>query len=194
PGIETMVGLFINTIPIRVRLDAGVSVRDMLVRLQGEQSSLMQHQHLGLSRLQRLAGVDDLFDTVVIFENYPVDLNQATGTAHALRFTKQVGRNANHYPLSLIAVPGSGLVLRLDYRADLFDQAAVAALAARLVRILEAVVADPGMPIGQIDVLDPAERHQLLVGWNGTARVVPEAVLPQLFEEQAATTPDAVAV
>ncbi|MCM2393017.1 condensation domain-containing protein, partial [Streptomyces albipurpureus] len=194
PGIETMVGLFINTIPIRVRLDGATSVRDTLVQLQDEQARLMQHHHLGLAHLQRMTGLDELFDTVVAFENYPVESASSTALGGTVDVDDVSVRDSTHYPLSLIVVPGERLELRLDFRVDSFDRAAVEVFAARLVRVLETVVADPRALVGDIDVLDPAERHQLLVGWNGTARVVSEAVLPQLFEEQAATTPDAVAV
>ncbi|MCM2389956.1 non-ribosomal peptide synthetase, partial [Streptomyces albipurpureus] len=198
PGIETMVGLFINTIPIRVTYSPNEPLSNVLTRLQQQQTQLLAHQHLGLATIQNLVGIGELFDTVVVFENYPTNLNQATGepsrTPGGVRITPAGTRDATHYPLSLIVAPGNHLQLHLGYRTDLFDQAAVTVLAARLVRILEEVVADSGRPIGQIDILTPAERHQLLVEWNDTARDVPEALLPQLVEAQVMATPDAVAV
>ncbi|MGW3572564.1 AMP-binding protein, partial [Streptomyces sp. NPDC000941] len=88
----------------------------------------------------------------------------------------------------------NGMTGRLDYRTDLFDRATVEALAGRFVRVLEAVAADPDMPVGRVDVLGETERQQVLVDWNNTAHPVPDAVLPELFEAQVARTPDAVAV
>lgn len=71
PGIETMVGLFINTVPVRVRLDGERSFADNLARLQDEQALLLDHQQSRLGDLQRLVGAGDLFDTALTVENYP---------------------------------------------------------------------------------------------------------------------------
>jgi non-ribosomal peptide synthase protein (TIGR01720 family) len=83
-GVESMVGLFINTVPVRVRLDPSLSLRELLEQVQEEQVRLMAHQHLGLSQIQRLIGQGELFDTVTVFENYPVDSN-ALAAAEGLR-------------------------------------------------------------------------------------------------------------
>ncbi|KAK1184567.1 amino acid adenylation domain-containing protein, partial [Streptomyces sp. NBS 14/10] len=88
----------------------------------------------------------------------------------------------------------NGLTGQLDYRTDLFHPATVEALATRLQRVLETVVADPDIPIDRVGILDEAERRQILSGWNDTAHRMPDAVLPELFEAQVARTPDAVAV
>ena len=72
-GIESMVGLFINTLPLRVELPPGKPLVELLRDLQDSQSRLMAHQHLGLAEIQGLAGLGELFDTLTVFENYPVD-------------------------------------------------------------------------------------------------------------------------
>ena len=82
----------------------------------------------------------------------------------------------------------------IEYATDLFDRSNVAALGERLVRLLEAAVAAPELPIGRLDILSAAERHTLLREWNDTAHPVPSATLPELFAAQVAKTPDAVAV
>src|SRR5262249_34148154 len=73
---------------------------------------------------------------------------------------------------------------QIDYATDLFDRASVAALAGRLVRLLEAAAGDPDQAIGRLDILTPAERHTILHAWNDTAHPVPSATVPQLFEAQ----------
>ncbi|MGW3572546.1 AMP-binding protein, partial [Streptomyces sp. NPDC000941] len=164
-------------------------------QLQDQQTRLMPHQHLGLSQVQHLAGHDELFDTVVIFENYPLNVSDAPDPdKNGLTFVKERGRSGTHYPLSLIVMPGQELVFRLEYQGDLLEREWVEALASRLVRILEAMATDLDVPVGQVDVLGEAERQQLLSGWNDTARRMPDAVLPELFEAQVARTPGAVAV
>ena len=91
-------------------------------------------------------------------------------------------------------MPAQQLVLRLDYRSDLFDRASIEALGRRLIRLLEAAVAEPERAIGRLDILDAAERQTLLRDWNATARPVAFATVAELFAAQAARTPDAVAV
>ena len=100
----------------------------------------MAHQHLGLAEIQGLAGLGELFDTLFVFENYPLDRGSLAADAGGLRLSDFGGRDATHYPLSLAAAPGERLQLRLGYRPDLFERASVEALAGRLVRLLEAAV------------------------------------------------------
>ena len=193
-GIETMVGLFINTLPLRIKLPPAKPLLHLLKELQDSQSRLIAHQHLGLAEIQALTGLSELFDTLIVFENYPIDRSSLTTEAGSLRLTHVEGRDAAHYPLSLAAIPGQRLQLRLDYQPDLFDRDTVEAIAGRLIRLLEAAVVDPNQPIGRLDILAPEERHKILREWNDTAREVPSATLPELFEAQVAKTPDAVAV
>jgi amino acid adenylation domain-containing protein len=192
PGAETMVGLFINTLPARIRLDPGETVTELFARLQDEQSRLHPFQHLGLSRVQALAGVGELFDTVVVFENYPSGGD--ISAAGEIRFTGMTGYDANHYPLALLAAPGERLFLTVYYQPDLFDRATAQALTGRLARVLEAVAADPRLAVSAVEVLSAAEREQVVSGWNHTAAEVPAATLPELFAAQARRSPGAVAV
>ena len=193
-GIERMVGLFINTLPLRLRLDPAQPLHTLLSELQDAQSRLIAHQHLGLAEIQGLAGVGELFDTLVVFENYPVDHGGLAAEVGGLRLTHVSGQDATHYPVTLGVVPGEQLRLRLDYRGDLFDRASAQALAGRLVRLLAAATTEPERAIGRLDILSAEERAIILRGWNETARAVAPATLPDLFGAQAARTPDAVAV
>src|SRR4051794_31687762 len=190
-GIENMVGLFINTLPLRVQLPPGMALLELLRQVQNSQSRLMEHQHLGLAEVQGLAGLGELFDTLVVFENYPVDRAGLSSDAGGLRLTDFRGLDATHYPLSLAAHPGERLQLQLSYRPDLFDRSSVEAIAGRLVRLLEGAVADPDRAIGRLDILSPAERHTILREWNDTARAIPGKTLPELFAAQVARTPAA---
>ncbi|MGW2052262.1 amino acid adenylation domain-containing protein, partial [Streptomyces sp. NPDC001858] len=195
PGVESMVGLFINTVPVRVRLTPGESLRGALARLQEEQSRLLAHQHLKLTDIHALTPAGELFDTVVVFENYPVEekaFDQAATSTLDLTHTET--HDATHYPLSLMVMPGRALHLRLDYRPDAFTIAEVEELGERLVRVLEAVVTDSGQPVLEIDVLSEDERERTLNAWNDTAHEVPDTTLPELFEEQVVRTPDSVAL
>ncbi|HZC76428.1 MAG TPA: AMP-binding protein, partial [Ktedonobacterales bacterium] len=193
-GIERMVGLFINTLPLRVKLPPEKSLLDLLKEVQDHQSKLIAHQHLGLAEIQSAVGLGELFDTLVVFENYPVDGSGLSVAADGLRLSHVSGYDATHYPLSLMVAPSERLQLRLDYRPDLFDRASIEALGRRYVRVLEACVAQPDAALGSVEILGPEERASILRGWNATARPVPAASLPALFAAQAARTPAAIAV
>jgi hypothetical protein len=129
-GVEQMVGLFINTLPLRLRLAPGEPLSALLRQAQAAGSELMAHGHLGLSEITRLAGLGsgELFDTLLVFENYPIDRVGLAAEASGLRLGQVGGHDATHYPLSLMVQPGEELRLRLDYRPDLFDRSSVVVL------------------------------------------------------------------
>ncbi|AYN39399.1 amino acid adenylation domain-containing protein [Streptomyces dangxiongensis] len=195
PGVETMIGLFINTVPVRVRLDATETWAEALTRVQDEQSALGAHQHLGLSAIQTLAGTGDLFDTAVLVENYPVDPATSAALESGLRLVGAKGRDATHYPLTLVVSQrGDDLHVRLDHRPDLVDRPAAEALLDRFVRMLRAAVLHPDRPVAAADILSAGERERLLGEWNATATALSPALLPERFARQADTTPNAPAV
>ncbi|MFD6327862.1 amino acid adenylation domain-containing protein, partial [Streptomyces sp. NPDC058442] len=189
PGVESMVGLFINTLPVRIVLRPQETLAQLLARVQDQQSALMEHQHLGLHEVQRLAGTGELFDTLTVFENYPLDPAGLDLPGTGLRIEGVDVNDATHYPLTLAVIPGDRLTLRLDHRPDLVDHDTAQALASRLVRLLEAILADPAQPVAAVDILESSERARLLVEWNATSRDVPRAGLGELFEAQAEATP-----
>ncbi|MGK5545509.1 amino acid adenylation domain-containing protein [Streptomyces sp. URMC 127] len=194
PGVGDMVGLFINTLPVRVRWNPYASWSELLARLQDEQSALLEHQHLGLAAIQRMTGMRELFDTTTVFENYPLDTDAVQAALTDVRVTGLTAHDATHYPLTLIAFPGENLRFSLGYRPDLFTQDEARTIAARLRRLFEAVAAGPGRPVGRTGVLTGGERRRLLKEWNDTARPVPPLSLPELLQAQAARTPGRPAV
>ncbi|MFF8911585.1 amino acid adenylation domain-containing protein, partial [Streptomyces olivaceoviridis] len=199
PGVEKMVGLFINTLPVRVRLDPAESVTGLLRRMQKEQIGLLPHHHLGLADIQRIAGLGTLFDTMTVFENYPLDAGMTGAGLAGLRVTGTTHQDATHYALSLAALPSSlpgehdGLTLQLTYQPALFGAEGATALLDRLARILAAFAADPDAHPQDADVLSATE-HAALAHWNDTAVPLPSATLAGLFEARAARQPDATAM
>ncbi|WP_412518647.1 amino acid adenylation domain-containing protein [Actinomadura madurae] len=194
PGVEQMIGLFINTLPIRVRVRPADTVAQALTRLQDEQAALMQHHHLGLSDIQRLTGTGTLFDTMTVLENYPFDPDAAGTDLGGLSLHDVDGYDASHYPLTFAAVPGRGLSLRIDHRTDFCGEAEAARLMRRLTRVLDAIAYHPDLPLGRMDVLDEDERAKVLRDWQGPATARRPGTLTARFAAQAARTPDAVAV
>ncbi|MXQ65542.1 non-ribosomal peptide synthase/polyketide synthase, partial [Actinomadura rayongensis] len=195
PGAEDMLGLFINTVPIRVSLDPRHTVTEVLTGLQERQAALLPHQYLGLAEIRRLAGPAATFDTLVAYENFPQQPTRtADGADGGLEIGLVGGRDVAHYPLVLAILPGEPLRLRLTYRPDLFDRETVTALAARMEHLLARMVAEPSAPVGRIPVVRPDERARVVTEWNDTAVPVPSATLAGLFEAQAAENPDAIAI
>ncbi|MFE7116949.1 amino acid adenylation domain-containing protein [Streptomyces sp. NPDC057654] len=194
PGVESMVGLFINTLPVRVDLDGAQPVARMLAELQEGQSALISHQHLGLPEVQRLGGPGAVFDTLLVFENYPQPPDEPT-SPDTLAIREIDGRETAHYPLTLVVVPGDRMHIKLDYRPDQFDRPAAEAVVRRLERVLEQVVTDVSAPVGRIDVLDGPGRGLVVEEWNATADALPDALsVPELFAAEATRSRDAVAV
>ncbi|MCM4076612.1 non-ribosomal peptide synthetase [Paractinoplanes hotanensis] len=191
-GSDTMIGLFINTVPVRMALDPAQPAVAALRRLQDGQARLMDHQHLGLAEIQRLAGHGELFDTLTVFENYP--LGAALPAAGDLRVAGAAIRDCAHYPLTLTARPGERLHLDLEYRGDLFDAAGAGTLLDRLTTVLTALSDAPDAPLATIGVLSAGERQTILRGWNDTAGPVADTTISGLLGDLAARAADQVAL
>ncbi|MYT12400.1 amino acid adenylation domain-containing protein [Streptomyces sp. SceaMP-e96] len=160
-GIETMVGMFINTVPVRVRLAPDAPVADSLERLQDEQTALLSRHHLSLARIQRLAGTGDLFDTFMVFENAPGD--DGTRPSYAgVRVEVVEGHDSAHYPLRVVAgLTGQRLQIELEYRPDLFDRDEAEAVLGALEGVLGEIVAGPGQPVADLACPLPAAFRRL---------------------------------
>ncbi|MFC8351050.1 amino acid adenylation domain-containing protein [Streptomyces sp. NPDC057280] len=192
-GMEAMLGLFINTLPVRVDLDPARTVGEALAELQTRQSALLDHQHVGLSAVQRAAGPGATFDTLLAFENYPGDLDaQPLGEGLTLAATEL--RESTNFALALGVTPVDGLEIRLDHRADLFDLRDASRMARRLVRVLEQMAADPGLRLSGVELLDAAERDVVVAEWNATAREVDASSVVERFRARVAEVPGAVAL
>nr|WP_218023296.1 non-ribosomal peptide synthetase [Nocardia altamirensis] len=165
PGVESMVGLFINTVPVRVRVDEHRTVGEYLRGLQGEQAELLEHHYVGLTDIQQIAGAGAQFDTLLVFESYPVD-KDAIAAAKSVDGMSVTGIGmtdvATNYPLTLMVTVESTMELTWTYRDGWFTADEIPVLAARMHRVLEALLGDPADPVVDIDIFDAAERAALL--------------------------------
>ncbi|OBH88212.1 non-ribosomal peptide synthetase [Mycobacterium sp. E2733] len=195
-GADTMVGLLINTVPVRAAITPDTSTADLLDQLHAAHNRTLDHQHLALNEIHRVTGHDQLFDTLFVYENYPITPTTLAG-ADGLVITEFTGHEANHYPLTMQATPGPELGFRIEYDAHLFDAESIDALIDRLHRIIAAMVADPHLPLSASDMLGADERNRLDDMGNRAAlrRPTPvQASIPQLFAGQVARSPQAVAI
>ncbi|HEY6798648.1 MAG TPA: amino acid adenylation domain-containing protein, partial [Kineosporiaceae bacterium] len=193
PGFESMVGAFINTIPVRVRVDPAESMLSLLRRVQAEQVALREHQHLGLAEVQGIAGLGELFDTLVVVANQPLGA-EVTELSDRVRVVDAQVRDATHYPVTLNVIPGRELEFRFESAVELPEGMSLPVLAGRLVSVLGAAVADVDVRAAAVPLLSPVESQRLLGTWGtGPSAADPPDVAAQVWDV-AAASPDQVAV
>ncbi|MEO3814841.1 amino acid adenylation domain-containing protein, partial [Sphaerisporangium sp. B11E5] len=193
-GAEEMVGSFINVVPVRARLRASRPVAGQLAELQEQQADMMPHQHLGMAEIQRTAGLGQLFDTVVVVENYPLDVEDFKTPAGGLSFEGGNVHDAAHVPLRLVVIPVPEPQLHIDYRPDLVTADEAESIGGRLVRLLEEITHAPGREVGKLSILAPGERERLIAATRGTRRPTPFDGLLDRVQQMAAAHRDATAV
>ncbi|QMU77966.1 amino acid adenylation domain-containing protein [Streptacidiphilus sp. PB12-B1b] len=203
-ALDQLVGCFVDTVVLRTDTSGDPSFREVLRRVRSGDLADFAHQRLPFERLvehvnpARSLAYHPLFQTMLTFQGAERAEFRLPGLDVRLSTAdKQAAKVDLSFLFHERARPGeadAGLDGTLEYAADLFDASTAQALADRLVRLLEAAVARPDLPIGDLDLLAPEERRQLLVEWSGPARTLADATLPQLFEAQVRRTPDATAV
>ncbi|RSM77999.1 non-ribosomal peptide synthetase [Kibdelosporangium aridum] len=185
PGVEEIVGLLINTLPIRVRLSPDESVGELLTRVQNEQSRLAPYHHARLAEVQRATEVSELFDTVLAFENYPRDTALTDAPVQLVDV-----QDATHYAVTIAVVAGERMLLRVSCRPGIEPDA----LAARMIQAFEELAADPSRRVRQLDVLPQQERDALLRMSTGQQTHHEQSTIEGRFAHWVARTPGAIAV
>ncbi|MFI2352996.1 non-ribosomal peptide synthase/polyketide synthase, partial [Streptomyces sp. NPDC019443] len=200
-GMDEMVGLLINTTPVRVRVDRDRPVGDWLAELQDEQVRARKYEHTSLvtiTECSELPPGQALFDTLFVFENYPdqtLAASRETSAADGLEVGLDYGREQVNYPLHITAGFGRELKVKLSYDRARLDAGTVERMAGHLATVLEAMAEDAGRRVGELPVLTAVERDQLVGGWNDTAVSLPSAGgVHELIAGWAQSMPDAVAV
>ena len=195
-GIESMVGLFINTLPMRVQVAPDTQVLALLQDLQVQQVESDQYSYSSLAEIQGLSDVPkcmSLFESIVVFENYPFD--PALESHNGISIDNIRGFEQTNYPLTVVAVPREQLQVKISYDTSRFDNTAIARMLGHFQTLLAGIVANPKERISQLPMLTAVEEQQLLVEWNNNqADYSQNKCIHKLFEEQVALTPNAVAV
>jgi surfactin family lipopeptide synthetase C len=196
-GVESMVGLFINTLPVRVQVSPRAYLLPWLKQLQAQQVELRQYEYSSLIQVQGWSEVPrglPLFESIVVFENYPLDASlRESGSSLELCNIQSV--ELTNYPLTVVAWPGRELLLQIGYDCHRFDAATITRMLGHLQTLLEGIVAHPEQQLEGLPLLTQEERQQLLVEWNETqADYQQDKCIHQLFEAQVEQTPEVVAV
>jgi amino acid adenylation domain-containing protein len=205
-GADGMVGLLINTQPVRVRVEPGACVRDWLSRLQDQSSELRQYEWTPLAEVQRWSDVPPgqaLFESIVVFDSYPEeDVADAPDALEVKALSRpapceqgaRLGHGRNNYPLSLIVEPGNELKLILCYERQRLTHADAARLLGQCRTLLASLRRNADRRLAELSVLCEHERA-LLSEWSRTsAAVEDDSCVHQLFERCVDARPDQVAI
>ncbi|MER7007730.1 amino acid adenylation domain-containing protein [Dactylosporangium sp. NPDC000555] len=193
PGIEDVIGLFLNTVPVRVAATAGTSVLDLAHRAQRDRIDLAAHEHLGLGEIHRAAGHEQLFDTLYVLQNFLADdtfadLEREHGIA-GVEYT-----DTTHYPLTWVVTPGARLRVKLEYRPDVVTEERATALVERFTGLLTTLADGFDVPAGALELVLPAEAGTRRAAWRANEHPIGEATIADLLAERAAAQPAATAL
>ncbi|AFY36084.1 amino acid adenylation domain-containing protein [Calothrix sp. PCC 7507] len=196
-GAESMVGLLINTLPVRVSVSGEKPLLTWLRELRSQWLALRDYEHTPLVKIQRwsdVPGGTSLFDSILVFENYELNsaLRSQGGRWQNLEFQLEEQTN---FPLTLVGYAESELLLKLKYDQKKFADAKIRRMLGHLQTLLSSMATNPWQYLGELPLLTTDEKHQMLIEWNHTqADFAEQLCIHQLFEAQVEQTPDAIAV
>jgi amino acid adenylation domain-containing protein len=197
-GVEKRVGLYINALPLRAAIEEEQPLAEWLGELQEQQIASREHQYTPLGAIGQWLGMagQDLFDSLMTFENYPVSkVLSAGGKNRRLQISGLEVQEQTNYPLTLMIHHGEELVVQFSYNAGLLDDATMRRIAGHFDRVLRQLTTGKGLRSGELDPLTETERQQLMEGFNDTRVDYPaDRTVIDLIEEQVRQSPAAVAV
>ncbi|WP_426111693.1 amino acid adenylation domain-containing protein [Pseudomonas sp. DSP3-2-2] len=194
-GIEQHIGLFINTLPVIASPRSEQPVSQWLQAVQTQNLGLREHEHTPLFDIQRWAGQGGaaLFDTIMVFENYPVSEVLKSSAPQGLQFGELLNHEQTHYPLTLAVGLGETLDVHFSYDLRHFAQGSVEQLSRHLSALLLGMLEQPQLAVGELAML-AADEARAILALNPPFTDVARTPVPQLIEQQAQRTPDAVAL
>ncbi|WP_121348048.1 non-ribosomal peptide synthase/polyketide synthase [Pseudomonas aeruginosa] len=195
-GIERQIGLFINTLPVVATPQPGMRLTDWLQEVQARSLALREQEHTPLFEIQRWAGLGEaLFDSLLVFENYPVAEALEKGSPGGVRFGPVSNHEQTNYPLTVALGVGDSLSLQYSYDRQAFSDAAVEQLDRHLLNLLEGFVDNPERTLVELSLLDAGERALIDSLWNRSESGFPASpLIHQRVAERARLAPDAPAV
>ncbi|MEM7556369.1 MAG: amino acid adenylation domain-containing protein [Cyanobacteria bacterium P01_A01_bin.84] len=194
-GSESMVGLFINTLPVRVQIDPQASLINWLKQLQTQQIEALQYEYSPLLEIQSWSEIprgSTLFEHILVFENYPVDASLLQSQA-GLKIEKVNSLEWTSFPLTMLVSAANELNFKIKYDSNRFDNSTIENLLIHFQILLENIANHPDYSLIELPLLTDAEQ-QLLTEWNSTQAEYPKQCVHELFAEQVERTPDKIAV
>ncbi|NIF29268.1 amino acid adenylation domain-containing protein, partial [Pantoea sp. Tr-811] len=196
-GVEEQIGLFINTLPVIGAPRAEQTVAEWIGQVQATNLAAREFEHTPLYDVQRWAGQggDALFDSILVFENYPVSEALQQGAPGGLRFGSVAVQEQTNYPLTLVVELGATLSMQYSHDRAQWSDEAIGQLASHFANLLQALSANADAVVGELPMLAPQEQQQMVQAWNDTHAAYPDArSIHSLIEAQVFATPDAPAL
>jgi amino acid adenylation domain-containing protein len=198
PGVESMVGLFINTQPLRVACSSGESFGSVAARVQQGSFQSVGYEYYPLFEIQSKSALKNrLLNHIVAFENYPLSeqLRQFGESSQGLRITDVKVFEQTNYDFNVIVYPGRDIGVNFTYNRKRYDDACIAGLERGLHHLLAQIVEDPDAPVSSLGICSPLDSALILNTYNATATDYPSCrSLLELFVETASARPDAAAL
>ncbi|MDV3123367.1 non-ribosomal peptide synthase/polyketide synthase [Mycobacterium sp. 21AC1] len=192
-GIDETIGLFLNTVPVRVDVSpaqpASAAIRDI-----GEQRiSMMRHDHLGLGQIQRAAGdsAGALFDSLLVLQNF-LDDDTFTDLEARHGIVGVSYHDTTHFPLTWVLTPGAELTIKLEHRV--IGDARAAEMVGQLQTVLTTIAGQPDVAVGAVDLVDRTRRTELERRWSSTTRPVEPVTIAELLARRAELIPEDIAL
>ncbi|MFL6980100.1 amino acid adenylation domain-containing protein [Bacillus inaquosorum] len=198
-GIESMVGLFINTIPVRIRSAESMTFSSLAKAVQEDILASEQHGYYPLYEIQNHSPLKQgLIDHIFVFENYPVQLDQALSIEseneeNALKLGDISMSEQTNYDFNIVIVPGESFYIKFSYNAAVYEREEMLRIQGHLKQALDCILAHPDIAVSDINIVPP-EEQQVIQLFNETERPYVNKTISQLFEEQARKTPEAAAL
>ncbi len=196
-GIESMVGLFINTLPVRVNVDPGRNLVSWLKEIQSEHLERDQYSYTPLVDIQEWSGIQrgtQLFENIVVFENYPLDKSLENGIA-GIKIGNLKAVERTNFPLVILIAPGDGLTIKIVYETDKFERPFIDQILKNFETLLKEISSDTVSNISDLSLLTEDEKKIILLDWNDTKKDFPsDKCVHNLFEEQANKHPEKIAL
>ncbi|NIM13014.1 MAG: amino acid adenylation domain-containing protein [Candidatus Aminicenantes bacterium] len=196
-GIEDMVGLFINTLPLRVRSGPGVKITDVLTGIENllqEREEFENTPLVDIRDYSALPGSGSLFDTMVAIENYPLG-SRLIPQGSLLSVHSYSISEMTHYDLTVGIIPFNDIEIKFSFRRELFEKETIENLSCHFKGILGNIIGNPGAELSRLEIITSEEKKRVLYEFNDTAAEYPKGnSLHGLFAQQVERTPDNIAV
>jgi amino acid adenylation domain-containing protein len=196
-GIEDMVGLFINTIPLRFKASPAAGILELMKELQNDLNTRENYSSTPISNIRKygsLYGRESIFDSIVVIDNYPLDkiVYSQQGPIKAVSY---LAFEMTNFDLVLQAMVFEKTNIYLSYNRSLFSESFIERLMSHFLNLLEQIAVRPNVSLAELQFITDKEKNQILLEFNNTHCTYPsDKTIHQLFEEKAAETPESVAL
>ncbi|WP_155729820.1 non-ribosomal peptide synthetase, partial [Paenibacillus polymyxa] len=198
-GVEHMIGLFINTIPVRIQSERNVTFVEVMRKTQEQALASGAYDSFPLYEIQALTEQKQhLINHIMVFENYPVEeqveqLSEVRPSAFEITNVEVVEQT--NYDLDLIVMPDETLRIMFRYNANVYERSTIERIQGHILHVIEQIIDNPHIRVNELELVTPEEQAQIVQAWGDTAAAYPQdQTLSALFEQQVAKTPDQVAV